>query len=61
MGHHQVSDILIITLVVHSAGVNHVDRFDHIPVHVAPLFFDISTILGDGHHESVILQVMLPA
>ena len=61
IGHPQVSDIFIITLVVHSAGMNHVERFAPILVHVDPLSFDIATVIGDGPHEFTILHVTLPA
>jgi hypothetical protein len=61
IGHPHVSDILISTFVVHSAGTNQVERFDPIPVRVTPLSFDIATMIGDGHHELVILHVMLHA
>jgi hypothetical protein len=61
IGHPHVSHILIRTLVVHSAGINQVERFDPIPVRVTPLSFDIATVIGDGHHELVILHVMLHA
>ena len=61
IGHPHISDILIITLVVHSAGTNHVKRFAPILVRVDPLSFDIAAVIGDGPHELVILHVILPA
>ena len=60
-GHHQVSDIFIITLVIHSAGTNHVDKFDPLGIRVDPLSFDTITVIGDGPHELVMLHVMLDA
>ena len=49
VGPPQVSLILIITLVTHSAGVNHVDKFVPFATHVLPPFTENATaVFGDG-------------
>ena len=61
IGHPHVSDILISTLVVPSAGINQVERFAPILFRVDQLSFDIAIVIGDGPHELVMLQVILHA
>jgi len=59
VGHHQVSLILMITFVVHSAGVNQNDSAFALSVHVLQLFVEYATaVFGDGVAVSVILHVV---
>lgn len=54
VGHHHVSLILMITFVVHSAGVNHVDNAFALSTHVLQPFIENATaVLGDGVAVSV--------
>jgi hypothetical protein len=62
VGHHHVSLILITTFVVHSAGVNHVDRLVPFAIHVLPQFIENATaVLGDGHAVSVHVHIIAHA
>ena len=54
VGHPPVSLILMITFVVHSAGVNHVDKLFALSIHVLHPFTENATaVLGDGVAVSV--------
>jgi len=58
VGHHHVSLILMITFVVHSGGVNHVDNAFTLSTHVLhPFSENATTVLGDGVAVSVHVHV----
>jgi len=60
VGHHHVSLILMITFVVHSTGVNHVDNAFALLLHVLHPFIEYPTaVLGDGQLVSVHVHVVL--
>jgi len=60
IGHHHISLILIITLVVHSDGVNAgVDVFVHKLTQLHHVLY--STVIGDGHRVHATVHIVVPA
>lgn len=62
VGHHHASLILMITFVVHSAGVNQVDKLFALSIHVLHQFIENATaVFGDGQLVSVHVHTIAPA
>jgi len=60
VGPHHVSEILMITFVVHALGVKVNERLFVLSVQVDPPLVEYATaVLGDGHAVSLIVQVVL--